>query len=670
MNDDAQRWKEKYLKSIEDQEKLERRWNARLDLLRRGLVRSTLAAEGSDKAVDECMKEMREVVRTDNMDAALANLIPRLEKAVLDSEQRRAARVDQIGTALTSLVSQLQALPLPKDASRPLKKFAGQVAKRADQARELPLLLSELSVLQEKALDALDTPAQPARPGLLERLFGQREASAQEGLPPGTPPLDAIAEPGPKEQAQEQAQDVSQASQETTPLPIAPGPKLPEPEPEPEPELQPQQEPEPQQEPKPEQEPASGQDPEPAAQVRQTESAPQPPDEPDTATARFVLDSLPLPAEIAQVLSATEPADESDGFALPPSPEPSYSSVAEHIESTLLGMLDDLSVPERQQPLADSMRARLQHGLNWYELLPLLDDLVVLVLAISDSGQQELQRYLQALNERLDSFQGQLQLASDGHEENQVEARRLDDALREHVGEIQESVAAEADADGLKRTLERRLEGLLGTMDAHRKQRAEREQEVAQRLKGLADRVASMEQEAQDYHQNLEQQRLKALLDPLTGLPNRAAWEERLVQAMAQREREGSALQVAILDLDHFKSINDGYGHLAGDKVLKIVGSQLRKQLRGSDFLARFGGEEFVVMFPETSADQAVAIAERMRAAIEGCPFHFKGERVTITVSIGLTGLRPAERAESALKRADEALYEAKGMGRNRIEKR
>lgn len=80
MSDDAQRWKEKYLKSIEQQEKLERRWAARLDLLRRGLVRSTLAAEGTDRAVDQCMKEMRDVVRTDDMDAALAALLPRLER--------------------------------------------------------------------------------------------------------------------------------------------------------------------------------------------------------------------------------------------------------------------------------------------------------------------------------------------------------------------------------------------------------------------------------------------------------------------------------------------------------------------------------------------------------------------------------------------------------------
>ncbi len=195
MSDDAQRWKEKYLKSIEQQEKLERRWAARLDLLRRGLVRSTLAAEGTDRAVDQCMKEMRDVVRTDDMDAALAALLPRLEKAVLDSEQRRETRVDQISTALTSLVTQLQKLPLPREVARPLKTFAKQLDGRVGQAREIPLLLSELSGLQSQALNNLEPDSETMRsgPGLLQRLFGSKdfanETVADEPVPsPAAPP--------------------------------------------------------------------------------------------------------------------------------------------------------------------------------------------------------------------------------------------------------------------------------------------------------------------------------------------------------------------------------------------------------------------------------------------------------------------------------------------------
>jgi len=176
-----------------------------------------------------------------------------------------------------------------------------------------------------------------------------------------------------------------------------------------------------------------------------------------------------------------------------------------------------------------------------------------------------------------------------------------------------------------------------------------------------------MEQEALGYREHLEEQRQKALIDPLTGLPNRAAWTEQVEREMLDWQESGGHLAMAILDLDHFKRINDSYGHLAGDKVLKIVADQLRKRLRARDFIARFGGEEFVLLLPQTSPATAAQVAEALRAAIEACPFHFKGERVVITTSIGLSAFRSGERGDQVLKRADAALYRAKDQGRNRV---
>jgi len=111
-----------------------------------------------------------------------------------------------------------------------------------------------------------------------------------------------------------------------------------------------------------------------------------------------------------------------------------------------------------------------------------------------------------------------------------------------------------------------------------------------------------------------------------------------------------------------------GYGHLAGDKVLKIIATVLRKRLRPNDFIARFGGEEFVLLMPNSSLSDALAVGETLRAAIQACPFHFKGEPVTITVSMGMAQFQPGERSDLALKRADEALYRAKAAGRNQVQ--
>jgi diguanylate cyclase len=125
---------------------------------------------------------------------------------------------------------------------------------------------------------------------------------------------------------------------------------------------------------------------------------------------------------------------------------------------------------------------------------------------------------------------------------------------------------------------------------------------------------------------------------------------------------------LAMLDLDHFKRINDNYGHLAGDKVLKIIANVLRKRLRPTDFIARFGGEEFVLLMPSTVPADGMKLLETLRASIEACPFHFRGEPVTVTLSIGLATFRHGEHGDVVLKRADQALYRAKNAGRNRVE--
>ncbi|MDZ5736916.1 GGDEF domain-containing protein [Pseudomonas asiatica] len=639
MTEDAERWKEKYLKSIEQQEKLERRWDARLDLLRRGLVRSTLAAEGSDKVVDQCMKEMREVIRSDNMDAGLAGLIPRLEKAVLDSEQRREARMNQVSDALTALVDQLQGLPLPNDVSRPLKKLAKKLDGGVAQSRDLPPLLGELSGLQGRALSALGKSAAEARPGFLQRLFGGREDGLQ-GEPALVPLAQPLAAPAGVDAPQPDDMDALQ------PLPAssasvvealvisepeleAPGPAL--------------------------------------IETAELSPAPLPQPLPDDVPAPVAIASEP-PVEAGPAQTLEETFGEDGPYALPYAVEPPYSQVAEHIEHTLIGLLDDLSLPERHKAQALEMRERVARGLNWYELIPVLDDLAVLMLAITDSGQHEFETYLQQLNERLEGFQSHLHEASAGHADNSSAARELDTQLREHVDGLQSSVQGAADVDSLKHILENRLEGLLVTMDEHKHERDRREQELAGRLQGLSERVANMEQEALGYREHLEEQRQKALLDPLTGLPNRAAWSERVEREMLEWQAHGGHLAMAILDLDHFKRINDSYGHLAGDKVLKIVADQLRKRLRSHDFIARFGGEEFVLLLPQTSPAAAAQIAEVLRATVEACPFHFKGERVVITTSIGLGAFRPGERGDQVLKRADAALYRAKESGRNRVE--
>lgn len=171
-----------------------------------------------------------------------------------------------------------------------------------------------------------------------------------------------------------------------------------------------------------------------------------------------------------------------------------------------------------------------------------------------------------------------------------------------------------------------------------------------------------------------EQKRIEAMLlelatkDSLTGVLNRRRFFEVAEEEFARSSRYGSNTAVALLDLDHFKAINDRFGHLVGDEALRETGKALSSILRRPDHVARYGGEEFALLLPETSQAGAEAIAERARAVIEGLELTHEGTPVPLTASLGVAVRRPGESLLAALNRADRALYRAKERGRNRVE--
>lgn len=162
--------------------------------------------------------------------------------------------------------------------------------------------------------------------------------------------------------------------------------------------------------------------------------------------------------------------------------------------------------------------------------------------------------------------------------------------------------------------------------------------------------------------------RHEARTDPLTGLPNRAEFDAALAARLQAARESNTSLWLMFLDLDHFKSINDRYGHAVGDACLKAVGDILRKHVRASDLIARYGGEEFVLMLEGAGAQRALDAAESLRAAVNSGAILVKPHRIVLSVSIGLSELRGDDEAADLLARADAALYRAKQNGRNRVE--
>ena len=159
-----------------------------------------------------------------------------------------------------------------------------------------------------------------------------------------------------------------------------------------------------------------------------------------------------------------------------------------------------------------------------------------------------------------------------------------------------------------------------------------------------------------------------AQLDYLTGIYNRRAIEDLARRAIAASRRHGMPMAMMIVDVDHFKRINDQFGHETGDQALMETVRRLRESLRSEDLVGRLGGEEFVAILPNTDAASALAAAERVRVAFADTPMRFENESVTVTISAGVALLAPGDQQFShLLRRADRAMYAAKNAGRNQV---
>ena len=178
---------------------------------------------------------------------------------------------------------------------------------------------------------------------------------------------------------------------------------------------------------------------------------------------------------------------------------------------------------------------------------------------------------------------------------------------------------------------------------------------------------AKLQQQREALAQALEVNRELATRDELTGLINRRAMLDLMALEHSRSLRSGRPLLLAQLDIDHFKPINDQHGHAAGDRALQAFAGTVRASVRDTDVLARWGGEEFVLMLTDTSADHARELLERIRQAVQALEIAHSAGSLQLTVSIGLAQHLPGDTVEHTLERADQALYRAKALGRNRV---
>ena len=272
------------------------------------------------------------------------------------------------------------------------------------------------------------------------------------------------------------------------------------------------------------------------------------------------------------------------------------------------------------------------------------------------------------MSERLDRTAAALAEDGGGTRARRGSAIELDAVLLESVGAIRNDVATATDLEQLKHEVSMRVEAIGTALDSFR-EREERLLAVSEAAaRTLSERVEVLRAQTGAAEALLVEQRRLALTDPLTQLPNREALNGQLSREEERYRRYGRPLSLAVCDIDRFKAVNDRYGHATGDAVLREVAACLRESLRETDFVARFGGEEFVILLPETAPEQAAGALDTVRMAVAARRVECRGAApLSVTVSFGVACFGEGDDAERVFIRADAALYQAKGAGRDRV---
>jgi diguanylate cyclase len=300
------------------------------------------------------------------------------------------------------------------------------------------------------------------------------------------------------------------------------------------------------------------------------------------------------------------------------------------------------------------------------QLLSALTDIVARRIHRIENAKQEIEVLLGHMIGKLDEIGRFVVDQNQSQSQSAASSETLNVQLVGEMKAMGESVEAAADLQSIRLQVRSRVDTIGKHLQEFREREAERVNAMRARNEQMQSRVAELEAEANRLHTQLQDEQRLSTQDALTKVPNRLAYEKRIDDEIKRWQRFKQPTCLAVWDVDHFKQVNDTYGHRAGDRVLAAVAESLAGRIRGTDFIARYGGEEFVMLLCGTRIEDALRLIEEMRVGISNLKLHFRGTPIPVAISCGLTAFVASDNAAAAFDRADKALYKAKEAGRNR----
>lgn len=355
----------------------------------------------------------------------------------------------------------------------------------------------------------------------------------------------------------------------------------------------------------------------------------------------------------------------------PDAPAEELALDLQRLQHTFLSITNELQLALGQEylPRLSSLKGRFEASKDVEALLEPAGDLIGVIQSyVQHAAQQreEIANFVKELGAGLLEMENQLITSLSHTEETYQLNEAFTSSLHGQLEDIRESFSITKSFEEVRSFVLGKLKTIRSALESKRKQDESYLMNAQEKMGDLQKGFERMKKEVGQVQRKTRILEQEILLDSLTGIYNRRAYELRIKEELSRFQRYDQPFSLVLFDIDHFKKVNDQYGHQAGDKCLREITARIRPSLRDSDFMARYGGEEFIIILPGTNEEDAYRVAEKVRNLVAKTRFLYQGAEVPVTISLGLTEVKSTDEAPEILfQRVDSAMYQAKKGGRN-----